>query len=47
MPRVPLIQDQADVAPEHFALFDELADLRGRISGPSTVVLHRPGPAME
>jgi 4-carboxymuconolactone decarboxylase len=43
MARVKLIQDRDDVAPEHYALFDELAALRGRISGPSTVVLHSPG----
>jgi 4-carboxymuconolactone decarboxylase len=43
MARVKLIQDRTDVAPEHYALFDELAALRGRISGPSTVVLHSPG----
>ena len=43
MPRVPLIQNRDDVAPEHYPLFDELAALRGRISGPSTVVLHSPG----
>ena len=43
MARVKLIQNREDVAPEHYALFDELAALRGRISGPSTVVLHSPG----
>jgi 4-carboxymuconolactone decarboxylase len=43
MARVKLIVDRHDVAPEHHALFDELAALRGRISGPSTVVLHSPG----
>jgi 4-carboxymuconolactone decarboxylase len=43
MARVKLIVDKADVAPEHHALFDTLAALRGRISGPSTVVLHSPG----
>lgn len=43
MPRVKLITDKSDVAPEHHALFDRLAALRGRISGPSTVVLHSPG----
>jgi alkylhydroperoxidase family enzyme len=43
MARVPLIQNRDDIAPEHYALFDELAALRGRISGPSTVVLHSPG----
>jgi 4-carboxymuconolactone decarboxylase len=43
MARVKLIVDRDDVAPEHYALFDKLAALRGRISGPSTVVLHSPG----
>src|SRR5438445_4811294 len=43
MPRVHLIQNREDLGPEHGALFDELAALRGRISGPSTVVLHSPG----
>lgn len=42
MPRVKLIQDKADVASEHHALFDELGALRGRISGPSQIVLHSP-----
>jgi 4-carboxymuconolactone decarboxylase len=43
MARVKPIVNRDDVAPEHHALFDELAALRGRISGPSTVVLHSPG----
>jgi 4-carboxymuconolactone decarboxylase len=43
MARVKLIVDKEDLAPEHGALFDELAALRGRISGPSTIVLHSPG----
>src|SRR6266571_4492264 len=43
MARVKLIQNRDDVAPEHYALFDALAALRGRVSGPSTVVLHSPG----
>jgi len=43
MARVKLIVGKEDVAPEHHALFDALAALRGRISGPSTVVLHSPG----
>ena len=43
MARVKLIQNREDIASEHHALFDELAALRGRISGPSTVVLHSPG----
>ena len=43
MPRVKLIVDKEDIAAEHHALFDELAARRGRVSGPSTVVLHSPG----
>ena len=43
MARVKLIVNKEDVAPEHHILFDKLAALRGRISGPSTVVLHSPG----
>ena len=43
MARIKLIVNKEDVAPEHHALFDKLAALRGRISGPSTVVLHSPG----
>src|SRR5438552_14436817 len=43
MARVKQIVNREDVAPEHHALFDELAALRGRISGPSTIVLHSPG----
>jgi len=42
MARVKLIQTREDVAPEYGALFDELAALRGRISGPSSVVMHSP-----
>ena len=42
MARVKLIVNKEDIAPEHHALFDELAALRGRISGPSTIVLHSP-----
>src|SRR5213594_4606309 len=43
MARVKLIVNKEDIAPEHHALFDKLAALRGRISGPSTVVLWSPG----
>src|SRR5256885_15370641 len=42
MPRVKLIQNREDVAPEDYAIFHQLAALRGRISGPSSVVLHSP-----
>lgn len=43
MPRVKPIVNKEDIAPEHYPLFEELAALRGRISGPSTIVLHSPG----
>ena len=46
MARVKLIQNREDVAPDYYALFDRLAALRGRISGPSTIVLHSPGLAL-
>ena len=42
MARVKPIVNREDIAPEHHALFDKLAALRGRISGPSTIVLHSP-----
>jgi 4-carboxymuconolactone decarboxylase len=43
MARVKPIVNKEDIAPEHHGLFDTLAALRGRISGPSTIVLHSPG----
>ncbi len=43
MARVKLIVDKEDIAAEHHALFDTVAARRGRVSGPSTVVLHSPG----
>ncbi len=43
MARVKLIVNRDDVDPKDHALFEELAALRGRISGPSTIVLHSPG----
>ncbi len=43
MARVKLIQNKEDIAPAHYPLFAELAALRGRISGPSTIMLHSPG----
>src|SRR5262245_22601751 len=43
MARVKLLVNREDVPPEQHQLFDQLAALRGRISGPSTVVLHSPG----
>jgi len=42
MARIKQIVNREDVAPAHYALFDKLAALRGRISGPSTIVLHSP-----
>lgn len=43
MPRVKLLQTKDDLAPEHAELFDELAALRGRVSGPSSVMLYSTG----
>jgi len=43
MPRIKPIINKEDIAPQDYPLFDELAALRGRISGPSTIVLHSPG----
>jgi 4-carboxymuconolactone decarboxylase len=43
MARVKLIVNRDDVDARDHALFEELAALRGRISGPSTIVLHSPG----
>jgi 4-carboxymuconolactone decarboxylase len=43
MARVKPIVNKEDIAREHHAPFDHLAALRGRISGPSTIVLHSPG----
>lgn len=42
MPRVKLFTAKEDVAPEHHALYDELAAMRGRLSGPASVVMHSP-----
>ncbi len=42
MARIPLVRNREDIAPEHYPLFEELAALRGFISGPSTVVLNSP-----
>ena len=43
MPRVKLFKAKEDVAPEHHALYDELAAMRGRLSGPASVVMYSPG----
>ena len=42
MPRVKLLNAKEDVAPEHHALYDELAAMRGRLSGPASVVMYSP-----
>ena len=42
MARIHLVRNKEDIAPEHYPLFEELAALRGLISGPSTVVLNSP-----
>ena len=43
VPRVKLFKAKEDVAPEHHALYDELAAMRGRLSGPASVVMYSPG----
>lgn len=43
MPRVKLFKAKEDVAPEHHALYEELAAMRGRLSGPASVVMYSPG----
>ena len=40
MARVKLIQEKSDLPSQYHDVFNELAALRGRISGPSSVVLH-------
>jgi 4-carboxymuconolactone decarboxylase len=42
VPRVKLLNAKEDVAPEHHALYDELAAMRGRLSGPASVVMYSP-----
>jgi 4-carboxymuconolactone decarboxylase len=43
--RVPLVEQKADLAPEHHAIFDGIARSRGRIAGPFAVLLHSPAVA--
>jgi 4-carboxymuconolactone decarboxylase len=40
--RVPLISRRDEVAPEHRAAFDAIAQSRGRVAGPFGVLLHSP-----
>ena len=40
--RVPLISRRDEVAPEHRAAFDAIAESRGRVAGPFSVLLHSP-----
>src|SRR2546427_6814547 len=40
--RVPLISKRDDVAPEHHAAFDAIAETRGRVAGPFAVLFHSP-----
>src|SRR5687767_3275533 len=42
MARVKLITQKEDVDPKDYELFDALVTRRGRVSGPSTVVLYSP-----
>ena len=42
MARVPLISRKEDLAPEHQAAFDAIAESRGRVAGPFALLLHSP-----
>ncbi len=43
MARVEQITDKAQLAPEHHALFDRIAQARGQVGGPYSILLHSPG----
>ena len=42
MARLPQITTREDVAPDHRHIVDEIAESRGRISGPFAMLLHSP-----
>lgn len=42
MPRLPQITDKADLAGEHHAIFDAIAESRGRVGFPFSLLLHSP-----
>ena len=45
MARVEQIIDKAQLAPEHHALFDRIAQSRGAVGGPYSILLYSPGVA--
>ena len=45
MARVEQITDKAHLAPEHQALFDRIAQSRGAVGGPYSILLYSPGVA--
>jgi 4-carboxymuconolactone decarboxylase len=42
MARIPTIQAREELAPEHRAVWDQIAQSRGHVIGPFTVLLHSP-----
>jgi 4-carboxymuconolactone decarboxylase len=42
MARVEQITEKAQLAPEHHALYDRIAQARGRVGGPYSILLHSP-----
>jgi 4-carboxymuconolactone decarboxylase len=42
MARIPQITSKSDVRPEHGAIFDAIAESRGRVGGPFSVLLNSP-----
>ena len=45
MARVEQITQKAQLAPEHHALYDRIAQSRGQVGGPYSILLHSPGVA--
>ena len=45
MARAKQITAKSDLAPEHHALFDRIAQSRGQVGGPYSILLHSPGVA--
>ena len=43
MARVEQITQKAQLAPEHHALYDRIAQARGQVGGPYSILLHSPG----
>ncbi|MCW2691066.1 MAG: hypothetical protein JWR37_5956, partial [Mycobacterium sp.] len=45
MARVPQITSKEQLATEYHALFDRIAQARGQVGGPYSILLHSPGVA--